>query len=193
MKKLFRHGGFTLTETLIGLVVLLILAGTVSAVMMSGFGIYGRTALRNHAQSIGDTAYELISSRLTYAVDLTVSNNAKEIHDSYNVQEDGNVCIYIPVEGDRVGLGIGALEPPDVITPEQLAGMRLSVSASYESDTLAGLNVEVRLAEDDRLLYSRSGTVRLMNASNPELDSFCDVQNSDNSSSDLYFVFSELA
>lgn len=193
MKTLLKRKGFTLTETLIGLVVLLILAGTVSAVMMSGFGIYGRTALRNSAQSAGDTAYELISSRLTYAVNLTISDNASYVGNNYDVKVDGAVCIYIPADGGRVGLGVGSLAPPDVIKPDQLRNMRLNVSAEYQSDTLVGLAVSVESSDDGRTLYSRSGTIRLMNASNPGLDSFCDVQSSDNSTSDLYFVFTELA
>lgn len=193
MKTLLKRKGFTLTETLIGLVVLLILAGTVSAVMMSGFGIYGRTALRNSAQSAGDTAYELISSRLTYAVNLTISDNIRYVENNYDVKADGAVCIYIPADGGRIGLGVGSLAPPDVIKPDQLRNMRLNVSAEYQSDTLVGLAVSVESSDDGRTLYSRSGTIRLMNASNPGLDSFCDVQSSDNSASDLYFVFTELA
>lgn len=193
MKTLLKRKGFTLTETLIGLVVLLILAGTVSAVMMSGFGIYGRTALRNSAQSAGDTAYELISSRLTYAVNLTISDNVSYVGNNYDIKADGAVCIYIPADGGRVGLGVGSLAPPDVIKPDQLRNMRLNVSAEYQSDTLVGLAVSVESSDDGRTLYSRSGTIRMMNASNPELDSFCDVQSSDNSTSDLYFVFTELA
>lgn len=193
MKNLLKRKGFTLTETLISLVVLLILAGTVSAVMMSGFGIYGRTALRNSAQSAGDTAYELISSRLSYATNLTISDNVRYVENNYDVRADGAVCIYVPVDGDRVCLGVGALAPPAVIKPGQLQNMRINVSAEYQSDSLVGLTVSIESTEDGRTLYSRSGTVRLMNASNPELDSFCDVQNSDNSTSDLYFVFTELA
>lgn len=193
MKNLLKRKGFTLTETLISLVVLLILAGTVSAVMMSGFGIYGRTALRNSAQSAGDTAYELISSRLSYATNLTISDNVRYVENNYDVRADGAVCIYVPVDGDRVCLGVGALAPPAVIKPSQLQNMRINVSAEYQSDSLVGLTVSIESTEDGRTLYSRSGTVRLMNASNPELDSFCDVQNSDNSTSDLYFVFTELA
>lgn len=190
---MLKRKGFTLTETLISLVVLLILAGTVSAVMMSGFGIYGRTALRNSAQSAGDTAYELISSRLSYATNLTISDNVRYVENNYDVRVDGAVCIYVPVDGDRVCLGVGALAPPAVIKPSQLQNMRINVSAEYQSDSLVGLTVSIESTEDGRTLYSRSGTVRLMNASNPELDSFCDVQSSDNSTSDLYFVFTELA
>ena len=71
MKRILSKKGFTLTETLIGTVVLLILAGTASTIILSCFGIYGRTTKRNSAQSIGDTIYELISERLTYSAALS--------------------------------------------------------------------------------------------------------------------------
>lgn len=193
MKRLFSRKGFTLTEMLIGLVVLLILAGTVSAMMMSGFGIYGRTALRNSAQSTADQLYELISSRLTYAVDLTVSDDVRYIESMYNMQEDAAVCIYIPSDGSFVGLGVGALAPPSVIPPSQLKGMRLDAEVNYQSDSLVEITIAVESADDGRILYSRTGSVHLMNAANPELDSFCDVQSCDNSAADIYFVFKELA
>lgn len=193
MKKLFSRRGFTLTETLISLVVLLILAGVASAVMMSGFGVYGRTALRNSAQEAGDTVYELISSRLTYAVDLTISDDVRYVENNYDVQAEGSICIYIPTEGDRVGMGAGALAPGDVLRPSQLKGLRIEVSAEYQSEDLVGLTVGITSEEDGRMLYSRTGTIRLMNAADPAIDSFCDIQNCDNSVRDMYFVFNELA
>lgn len=193
MGKLFSRRGFTLAETLISMVVLLVLAGTVSAVMMSGFGVYSRTALRSSAQETGNTVYELISERLTYAVDLTISNDVRYVENNYNVQEEGSICIYIPAEGDRVGLGAGALAPGDVLRPSQLQGLRVSAAIEYQAESLLGLTVSVESSEDGRELFSRSGTVHLMNAANPALDSFCDVQNCDNSVRDMFIVFNELA
>lgn len=193
MKRIKSRKGFTLTETLIGIVVLMILAGVASSIMLSCFGIYGRTAKRNSAQSIGDTVYELIYSRMTYAVDLTVTNDVGLLKSRYNVIEDGNSCIFVPPDGDFAGYGVGTLAPPSVITVKQLQTMKLIVSVESSGGSLAEVTVTVNNADDGRQLYSRTGTVHLMNADNSALGSFCDVQNCDSSDSGLFIVFSEPA
>lgn len=192
MKRYFSRRGFTLTETLIGLVVFMILAGTVSAVILTGFNIYSRNALKNSAQSIGDTAYDLISGRLSYCTKLTVSDRTEDV-ESLEVAKNRLLCIHIPAEGDRIGMGVGSLSPRDVITPAELSGLTLEISAEPDSGTLMQLTVTVLSAEDERQLYSRSGTIRLFNAAADELDTYCDVQSSSNSYSDIYFVFNETA
>lgn len=190
MKRILSKKGFTLTETLIGTVVLLILAGAASTIILSCFGIYGRTTKRNSAQSIGDTIYELISERLTYSVDLTVTNDTVLIGETYNIVSDGDSCIFIPTEGDFAGFGVGTLAPPDVITMKQLEGMRLCVSIENKGDDLVGLTVTIRTSDAGRQLYKRCGTIYLMNAA---LGSVCNVFDCDNSSEGLFFVFKEPA
>lgn len=192
MKRIFSRRGFTLTETVIGLAVFMILAGVVSAVILTGFNIYSRNALKNSAQSVGDTVYDLISGRLSYCMNLTVSDRAEDV-DSLDVAKNRLLCIHVPANGDRVGLGVGSLSPRDFITPAELSGLKLNISAEPGSDTLMKLTVTVLSSGDGRQLYSRSGTIRLFNASAEELDTYCDVQSSSNSYRDIYFIFSETA
>lgn len=192
MKRILSRRGFTLTETVIGLAVFMILAGVVSAVILTGFNIYSRNALKNSAQSIGDTVYDLISGRLSYCTDLTISDRIEDV-ESLDVAKNRLLCIHVPAEGDRVGMGVSSLSPRDVITPAELSGLKLKISAEPDSDTIMQLTVTVLSSEDERQLYSRCGTIRLFNAAAEKLDTYCDIQSSSNSYRDIYFVFNETA
>lgn len=98
MEKLFRRKGFTLTETIIGLVVFMLLAGAASSIVLVGFGFFGRSALRNSAATIGEEIYTLLENRLTYCADLIVSFRPEEAENEY----PDKVSVIPTVYGEKV-------------------------------------------------------------------------------------------
>lgn len=191
MKRLIRKKGFTLTETLIGIVVFLILAGTSSSVMLTAFNLYGRTALKNSAQNIGDTVYELLDNRLSYCNYLVVGNASENCKPEY-------MCIKIPKDGKSVIMG--ANTPSTAITDDsQFTNMKMVVDAEIvgslqNAASMLKVTVTVYAEEDGRELYTRTGVIKLYNAVTGE----CEVTGADggneysSKTNDLYFVFGEV-
>lgn len=192
MRMLFRKKGFTLTETVVGLAVFMLLAGAAASIVLVGFKIYGRSTLRNSAAIVGNEIYELIENRLTYCTDLIVSFKSEDFEDSYPEQE--YVCIYVPAEGNYVGMENRTAFPREFISKKQLEGMsaEVKISADIFVDSLVDITVSVYETNGGSRLFTTSGTVELLNAANPNVSDFCLLDNVDSKITGLYITFTDI-
>lgn len=192
MKRLFRRKGFTLTETIIGLVVFMLLAGTASSIVLVGFRLFGRSALRNSAAAVGEEIYTLLENRLTYCTDLIVSSEPPEAENEYS--DKVYFCIYVPADGSYVGMGSNTVYPRECITRDQMESMSAEVKIIPDdySDSLVDITVSVYEKDDGSLLFTTSGTVELLNAANGNISDFCLVDSVDSGITGSYITFTEI-
>lgn len=191
MKRIAGNKGFTMVELMISLLLFLIIAGAAASIVLVSFNLYTRSAVRNSAQLKGDEIFETIENRLTYAIDLVVTND-----ESAAGAESGAFCIYIPQYGDRVRIGNQVPPNSDLVAPDELVGLTVRVDIEQgKADDLIVLSVEI-YSEDEPTgtsVYSRSGTVRLMNAANASISKGCAVPLiTTNLTKDMYIVFVEI-
>lgn len=186
MKRIKSKKGFTLVETVIGIVVFMILAGTASGVMLTAFNLYGRSSMKNRAQNVGDTVYELIDKRLSYCYELVIGDNSE----SY---ANGMMCIKIGKDGKSVRMG-NVESPSEFIDSDEFDGMKLTVTASIYDNTMVNISVTLIAEDDGRTLYSRDGYIKLFNSNDLEGASGTDSEEDYSSDDDdLYFIFKEIS
>lgn len=191
MRRIKSKKGFTLAELLIGLVLFMLLAGAVSSVIVLGFSLYSRSAQRNAAQQAGNTLCELLSSRLCYGVDVTVTNSLPLIEENLGDRE--MTCIVIPESGDRVSVGSAIPADTDVLGENALAGMRVYArisELSAKKNPVLEIEVEICSESDGRTVYSTLETVRLMNHRSEDV--VLPEGETSNRNGDLYIGFADI-
>ena len=192
MKRLLRHKGFTLTETIIGLVVFMLLAGAASSIVLVGFRLFGRSALRNSAAAVGEEIYTLLENRLTYCTDLIISFRPEEAENEYS--DKVFICIYVPADGSYVGMGTNTVYPGECITRNQMEGMSAEVKMTPDdySESLVNITVSVYEKDGGSMLFTTSGTVERLNAANGNISDFCHVDSVDSGITGSYITFTEI-
>lgn len=200
--KLRRKKGFTLTETLISLVIFMILAGTASSIIMVSMNLFSRSALKNSAQRVGSELYQLLDNRLTYGKNVTITNSEDTMRANYGASGAGipsepMTCVYIPAAGDRVGMGNIIPSNAYVISADEMQGLRAAVTFTeeYSAFPIISLKVEVFTDDGKDLLYSVEGKIRLLNVTENDIfySGLIPPSGVSNNYQDLYIGFTELA
>lgn len=146
-----RNKGFTLPEMIMNLAVLAIVAAAVGAVLIICINIFTRSALNARAAITADGIYELISDKLTYGRDISLSNEPSEQPSSVLRISGSDI-----LEGDNDRL-------ISVFSDEFYGGFTFSVTISQDifHDDIA--EVSVQIFNYTELICSRKGAVRMMN------------------------------
>lgn len=189
MTNFCRKKGFTLVETVIGLVVFLVLAGAASAVIVLCFDLLGRGAMRNKAQSIGDGVYNLIENRISYCQNLTISTY-DPITGEINYYDGMNPFQIVLARGGKTVELVGA-ERTQAFSASDLGGMYLDITLE-EGESYGLVRIVVEVFEDgsnSAPLYHTEGSACTMNA----VDTFIDIAGSfNNCGGDVFITFTEI-
>lgn len=131
LRKLKRAGGFTLSETLIAVLILLMVSAVVAAGIPMAADVYEKVVDGSNAQVLLSTTVTALRDELAIASDLSVDSSEKSV--TYKAA-NGAMSKLSPAEG-----GILLQEYLDVTDPGVTAPSRKLVSQKAASDRLYAL------------------------------------------------------
>ena len=140
--------GFTLVEVTVAFVLLSILIVVSGAIILSALSMYSRSAASAQAQRLGDSVYDFVSDRLTYAQHIEIGSDTEGYAQSILIS-DGVASYRQTADGEYRPIADTTLYGATVSLETQVDGtvMTLTVTVSYGS----------------RNTYERSSSFRLIN------------------------------
>lgn len=146
-----RNKGFTLPEMIMNLAVLAIVAAAVGAVLIICINIFTRNALNSHAAITADGIYELISDKLTYGRDISLS-----------YEPSGNPSSVLCISGSDILVGDNN-KLISAFSDEFYSGFTFSVTISQNNLPGNIAEICVQIFNYTELICSRKGAVRMLN------------------------------
>lgn len=159
MKQPLRRRGLTLVEVSVSMVIMVILILLTSSLMLAGMNIFWKNAESRAAQSEGNAVFALLSEKISYATQLTISGEtADELADDeerIEVTEDG-VTITRMYQGQETR--------QTVFDKAALHGHRAEVTVTQKPEDPSFLTLALSLySSENELLYTQMGVVPLLN------------------------------
>lgn len=171
------RAGFSLAETLITILILLMVSAIVAAALPTASTVYKKTVDAANAQVLLSTTMTILRDELNAARDITVSSDGSTISYISGITGNKSIIECVPDEGLKITAYPDAVSTEDgsdktrflVSEKATTSGMILTCSfssTSLEDGKLVVSDIEVKKADDENALAEQTiYTIRLISAS----------------------------